>query len=68
MSKDIVRKVWDTTPNSEMSELIAWVMESLRIRGQRVRTGARPRECIPFFSVHAVVICQMSTYGTHGRR
>ncbi|CAM9812351.1 unnamed protein product [Ascophyllum nodosum] len=34
-AKDLVRKVWETTSHSEMSDLITWVMATLRIRGQR---------------------------------
>ncbi|CAM9257536.1 unnamed protein product, partial [Sphacelaria rigidula] len=36
-SKNLVRKVWDTTSNSDMSDLLGWVMMTLRIRGQRAR-------------------------------
>ncbi|CAM9147713.1 unnamed protein product [Sphacelaria rigidula] len=36
-SKALVRKVWDTTSNSDMSDLLGWVMMTLRIRGQRSR-------------------------------
>lgn len=39
-TKGLVRKVWDTTSNSDMSHLLGWVMATLRIRGQRVRSAS----------------------------
>eukprot|EP00752_Nemacystus_decipiens_P012458 g11037.t1 len=36
-AKDLVRKSWDATSNSDMSEFLGWVMSSLRMRGQRTR-------------------------------
>lgn len=35
-TKEVVRKSWETTGDKKMSHFVGWVMNSLRMRGQRV--------------------------------
>lgn len=37
-AKDLARRSWEATSDKEMSQFLGWVMNSLRMRGQRVST------------------------------
>lgn len=37
-AKELARKSWEATDDKEMSQLLGWVMSTLRMRGQRAST------------------------------